>query len=596
MKRLAAIVTTSPQYVCSPYTVPGIFSARRYLTYQPGFLKVWQFIFCCPGTVIKKIILSFIICCCLQVYVTGQQLGNTPRLIKKNGHTQLLIDEKPFLILGGETGNSSASEMGYMQLHWQKLQSMNLNAVLTPVYWELLEPEEGKFDFTLVDSLLSNARQHHLKLVLLWFGTWKNSMSCYVPLWMKKDPVRFKRTQDKNGRSQEIISCFSKPALEADIKAFTALMKYLRDKDGKDHTVIMVQVENEIGMLPTAREISKTADKYFNEEVPATLISYLKKNKDSLEGPLYEKWKQTGFTTQGNWQKIFGEGLATDEIFQAWHYAKYANAVAAAGKAVYNLPMYVNAALNRPNVKPGDYPSAGPLPHVLDIWRAATTAIDFFSPDFYNPDTKYWCDLYSKKNNPLFIPEMRLEPSCAAKVFYIIGHYSGIGFSPFSIEDATGTLASSLQKSYDVLQQLSPLINGSEWLRMDGALLDKTNPAQQIQMGDYQLKISHDNALGWTPASKDSIWSMAGALIMQTGKDDFIIGGTGVVITFTCTDTTRVANIATADEIRYQNLKEIKGRRMNGDQDHQGRHIRIPEGQWGIQKVTMYTSPAKIND
>ncbi|MEO5685454.1 MAG: DUF5597 domain-containing protein [Chitinophagaceae bacterium] len=534
----------------------------------------------------------------LLVFFAGnsQLPGKQPQLVKKQGATQLYVEGKPFLILGGETGNSSASDTAYMQPYWSKLQGMHLNTVLAPVYWELMEPEEGKFDFALVDSLLVNARLHNLKLVLLWFGTWKNSMSCYVPTWMKKDPVRFARTLDKNGRSQEIISCFSKPALDSDKKAFTALMKYLRGKDATEHTVLMVQVENEIGMLPTAREISKTADRYFNDAVPAELINWLKKNKDSLEPRLYERWKQSSFATQGSWVKVFGDGLATDEIFQAWHYAKYTNAVTGAGKVAYNIPMYVNAALNRPHVKPGDYPSAGPLPQVLDVWKAAAPAIDIFAPDFYNPDTKYWCDLYATKGNPLFVPEMRLEPSCAQKVFYIIGHYNAIGFSPFSIEDAAGLSATGLQKSYAVLDQLSPLINGNAYLLMDGVLLDKANPVQQTQMGGYRLNVSHDNTLGWTPASKDSSWSMGAALIMQTGKDDFMVAGTGVVITFSCTDSTQVPNILTADELQYENGKQIKGRRMNGDQDHQGRHIRIPDGQWGIQKVSMYQSPARIND
>jgi beta-galactosidase GanA len=533
---------------------------------------------------------------CTAMYANGQTLPGAPQLVKKNAAVQLVVDSKPFLILGGETGNSSASDMAYMRPYWSKLRAMHLNTLLVPVYWELFEPEEGKFDLSLVDSLLSNARAQQLKLVLLWFGTWKNSMSCYIPGWMKKDPARFQRTLDKNGKSQEIISCFSKPSLEADKKAFTVLMKYLRGKDDKHHTVLMVQVENEIGMLPTAREISTTADDYFKEDVPAALISWLKKNKDSLHPVLYERWKQNGFATQGSWTKIFGEGLATDEIFQAWYYAKYAGAVAAAGKTFYNIPIYVNAALNRPGVQPGDYPSAGPLPQVLDIWRAAAPAIDFFSPDFYNPDTKYWCDLYSKKDNPLFVPEMRLEPSCAAKVFYIIGHYKALGFSPFSIEDAAGASAVSLQKSYDVLAQLSHIITGNNYQLMDGALLDKANPVQQLQMGDYQLTVKHDNTLGWTPASRDSTWTMAGTLILQTGKDDFIIAGTGVVITFSSKDSSRVANILSADELQYENTKEIKGRRMNGDQDHQGRHIRIPDGQWGIQKLTMYRSPAQINN
>ena len=220
-------------------------------------------------------LLLFIIHC---GFCVSAQQKTLPHISKQGAVAQLIVNDKPFLILGGETGNSSASDMHYMQTNWAKLQSMHLNTVITPVYWELLEPAEGKFDFSLVDSLLTNARAHQLKLVLLWFGTWKNSMSCYVPAWVKKDPVRFARTAGKNGRSQEIISAFSKPMLEADKKAFAALMKYLREKD-EMQTVIMVQVENEIGMLPTAREISATANRYFNEEVPDELMNWLKKKQ-----------------------------------------------------------------------------------------------------------------------------------------------------------------------------------------------------------------------------------------------------------------------------------------------------------------------------
>jgi len=537
--------------------------------------------------------LPAVLLCCSVYHLNGQAVTSLPRLVKKNTTTQLYVDEKPFLILGGETGNSSASSMDYMRPYWSKFQSMHLNTVLAPVYWELMEPEEGRFDFSLTDSLLSNASAHRLKLVLLWFGTWKNSMSCYTPLWIKKNTAKFTRTQDKNNRSMEIISAFSTTALEADKKAFAALMRHLKETD-LQHTVIMVQVENEIGMLSTAREISATANTYFNAQVPAELIAWLLKNKNNLSPELYEKWKQQQFVTKGNWAQLFGEGLATEEIFQAWYYAKFANSVAAAGKTVYPVPMYVNAALNRPGVKPGDYPSAGPLPQVMDMWRAAAPAIDIFSPDFYNPDTKYWCDLYTRNGNPLFIPEMRLEPSCAAKVFYVIGHYGAIGFSPFSIEDAAGLSETSLSKSYAVLQQLSPFILNQRFSAMEGILSDKVNRTDTIQMNDYVLTVSHDYTLGWSPLAKDSIWPVSGCTIIQTGKDDFMVAGTGIVITFASAAKQMVANIASADEVRYENGVEIKGRRMNGDQDHQGRHIRIPVGEWGIQKVSVYQSPAAI--
>ena len=532
---------------------------------------------------------------CIAIGVMGQN-SNMPMLVRKNGITRLFTDGSPFLILGGETGNATASSMDYMRPAWQKMQHMHLNTVLAPVYWELVEPEEGRFDFSLVDSLISNARSHQLHLVLLWFGTWKNSMSCYIPLWMKKDNARFARTQDNNNRSQEILSAFCQPALEADKKAFSALMRFIKQKDALQHTVLMVQVENEIGMLPTAREHSAAANQYFNAPVPAALVNWLQKNKQQLAPDLYERWKQQQFIAKGSWPQLFGEGLATDEIFQAWYYAQYANEVAKAGKAVYNIPMYVNAALNRPGVKPGDYPSAGPLPQVMDIWQAGAPSIDFLSPDFYNPNTSYWCDRYTVKNNPLFIPEIRLEPSCAAKVFYFTGHYKALGFSPFSIEDANAETATALAKSYDVLQQISPLILNNNWLAMDGVLFDKDNKTQTIQLNHYRVTLSHDYTLGWSPGVKDSTWPATGAMIIQTGKDDFIVAGTGVVANFSSVDSAKVTNIALAEELRYEQGQEIRGRRMNGDQDHQGRHIRIPVNEWGIQKLTLYQSPAAINN
>ncbi|MBK6938513.1 MAG: DUF5597 domain-containing protein [Chitinophagaceae bacterium] len=371
-------------------------------------------------------------------------------------------------------------------------------------------------------------------------------------------------------------------------------MRHIKETDVAK-TVIMVQVENEIGMLPTSREFSKTADSYFNAKIPAELSGYLQKNKNGLVPELKAKWEQQGFKTNDTWKNIFGEGLATDEIFQAWYYAKYANEVAAAGKKEYDLPMFVNAALPRPGKLPGQYPSAGPLPHLMDIWQAAAPSIDMLSPDFYNPDTKYWCDLYYRNNNRLFVPEMRFDETCAAKVFFIIGHYNAIGFSPFAIEEEHKA-SILLKKSYEVLQQLSATIAEKKWNSMDGYLLDKVNKYSQSLMGKYKVSVSHYNTMSWASEAKDSVWTTTGGIVMQMAPDEFIIAGTGLVVTFEDTDTNFVTNIAAADEVSYNEGKEIKGRRMNGDEDHQGRHIRFPVGEWGIQKVKLYRSPAVIKN
>lgn len=518
-----------------------------------------------------------------------QTNGDTPHLRRRGKTAQMMVHNRPFLMLGGELGNSSASSLAYMQPIWPRLQQMHVNTLLTPVYWELMEPEEGRFDFTLTDSLIRSARQHDIKLVLLWFGSWKNSMSCYAPAWVKANTQRFSRAKNAQGKSEEILSAFDKHNLEADQRAFTALMQHIRETDSREQTVIMIQVENEIGMLPDAREHTPEADALFKQEVPAALLRYLQQHKQELVPEFKACWEAQGYPVKGNWETVFGKGLSTEEIFQAWHYARYTNAVAEAGKKAYPLPMYVNAALPRPGKLPGEYPSAGPLPHLMDIWQAAAPAIDMLSPDFYNPDFKYWNDLYVRRNNPLFIPEIRFEPSDEAKVFYAIGHYAAMGFSPFSIESTDHPEKEPLGKSYALLQQLSPLIlehQGKE--NMEGVLLDKRTGSQQWKGGQYVLSIAHDYSLGWSPAAKDTAWPQSGGIIIQTGEDEFIIAGTGMVVTFTALDKSYIAGILQSDEGVYIEGKWQPGRRMNGDQDHQGRHIRIAAGEWGIQRVKLY--------
>ncbi len=512
-----------------------------------------------------------------------------PHLQQKGRTQQLIVDGKPFLILGGELGNSTASSLDYMWPFWQKFRAMNLNTILVPAYWDLIEPKEGKFDFTLVDSILILSRKNNLKVILLWFGSWKNSMSCYAPAWIKTNEQRYPRAQNREGKGLEILSAFSKNNLEADKKAFAGLMKHLKETD-RNQTVIMVQVENEIGMLTEAREYTPGANKAFDSEVPQELINYLSKNKDSLVPELRAHWAKRNFATKGNWENVFGKSLATDELFQVWYYAKYTDQVAEAGKKEYSLPMYVNAALNYRNVQPGQYPSAGPLPHLIDIWQAGAPAIDFLSPDFYNPYFKHYCDLYSRRNNPLFIPEIRFEPSDAPKVFYAIGHYQALGFSPFSIESTENPEEEPITKSYSILSQLSPQILTYKGTgKMEGVLLDTATKTEEIILGNYKLKVSHDYTLGWSPEAKKPDWPMSGAIIIQENDNDFIIAGTGIVVTFTVSNRTdKSVGILQAEEGKFDNGKWIPGRRMNGDQDHQGRHIRIPVGEWNIQKVKLY--------
>ena len=536
-------------------------------------------------------LLLVLFCACIlqaQNNLSGIQLRKT------DDYTQLLVNGKPFVVLGGELGNSTASSIDYLRNYWQHLEQMNLNTVLVPVYWELMEPEEGRFDFSLLDSILSDARKHNLKLALLWFGTWKNSMSCYTPAWMKTNTRRFPRTVDSAGRSQEIFSVFGKETLEADKRAFAALMRHIRETDVRQKTVLMVQVENEIAMLSTAREHSNVSDAVFNAKLPAELSAYLQKNKNKLVPEFKQKWERQGYKQNDTWVNTFGADIYTDEIFQAWQYAKYTNEVAKAGKKEYDVPMFVNAALPRPGKLPGQYPSAGPLPHLMDVWQAGAPALDMLSPDFYNPNTKYWCDLYVRNDNRLFVPEMRFDKTCAAKAFYILGHYKAIGFSPFSIEEENDA-SIPLSKSYKLLQQLVPVIAEKKWQNMDGYLLDKQEKQSSSLMGKYQVDVSHYNTMSWASEAKDSIWTNTGGIVLQIAADEFLVAGTGMVVVFNNIDKSLVTNIISADEVSYKNGVAVKGRRMNGDEDHQGRHVRFPVGEWGIQKVKLYNSSVMVD-
>lgn len=530
------------------------------------------------------------------------QSTSLPVLRQHGTAKQLIVDGQPFLILGGELGNSTSSSLEYMRPVWPKLAALNLNTVLVPVYWELIEPAEGKFDFTLVDGLIQEARRHQLRLVPLWFGSWKNSMSCYVPAWVKLDQKRFPRSQDASGRGIEIISAFSNENVDADARAFAAFMRHLRDVDAREHTVIMVQVENEIGMIPDSRDRSPVAEKLFKQTVPGELMRYLSEHKETLIPEFRAQWAAAGFKPRGSWEEVFGEGPKTDEIFMAWYFARYTNQVAQRGGAEYKLPMYVNAALIRPGHQPGQYPSAGPLPHLMDVWRAGAPLIDFLSPDIYFQNFAEWARRYRQSGNPLFVPEAAPGPASAVNAFYAFGELDAIGFCPFAIESAEESNAKLIASSFDVLKQLTPLILEHQGkTEMAGVLPEgpEQRAPQRVRLGGYALNVSYERDRpaaypGQNPGSNigqnsQPSEAIAGGLIIATGPDEFVIAGTGLVVTFeTGPPSDVIVGILSAQEGKFEKGQWVGGRWLNGDQTHQGRHIRLPAGRFDIQRVKLY--------
>ena len=547
-----------------------------------------------------------------------------PRLERRDNSTaRIVINGKPMLMIGGELGNSSASTPEDVERTFAHLHRMGLNTVLAPVSWELIEPEEGKFDMSSLDVILKEARRNELKVVLLWFGAWKNSMSCYAPEWFKRDVKRFPRAHTHEGKPVEEASSLSRNVLEADTRAFCRIMEHLRDHDATEQTVIMVQVENEIGMIDVPRDYSADATRLYRSAVPRQLADYLKKNQKSLHPYMKEKIRPQA-KADATWTQLFGDDIYTEEIFQSWTYATYVEQIASAGRAIYDLPMYVNVALDSRDRKPGGYPSGGPLAQLIDIWHCGAPSIDVLGVDIYDSGIRSWLNKYHLPGNPLFVPEIRLEDRDAMYALYAFGHHGAMGFCPFSIEDypiqadRTGndmrgmdlsqddqlnafsggrSSLSPLVASYQILRQAEPLILERQGTGdMDAVLLDNgQRESQIITPDDIRLTIRHSYSLGWEPGAKDDEWPEAACIILRLGKEDYLVIGSGVVITYTDAESGETwksgdarIGLAKCESVSISDGSMHVVRHLNGDQTHQGRHVRIPVGDFDIQHFRLY--------
>lgn len=335
-----------------------------------------------------RILISICICCAL-----AASAAEPPRIAKSANGAQLIIGGRPYLILGGELGNSSAGTAAQAESILPRLAQMHLNTVLMPVAWEHIEPIEGTFDFSILDHWIAIARDQHPHLVLLWFGSWKNSVSSYAPQWVKRELKRFPRAVSADGEELEILSTLESATRDADGTAFARMMRHLRQADGDQQTVLMVQLENEVGYLGIGRDRSVEANRLFAGAVPADLLQKLERERDDLSPELKAHFKAAG----RSWRQVFGE--SANEAFMAWNYARYIEAVAAAGKREYPLPMYANCQLPAPGERAGEYPIGGPHPDNLAIYRAMAPSIDFYSPDIYWPNFEYWIDRYRFAGN-----------------------------------------------------------------------------------------------------------------------------------------------------------------------------------------------------
>lgn len=364
-----------------------------------------------------------------------------PYLKKQGNKTILMVGDQPFIMLAGELHNSNSSTPEAMEASCKKAAELGMNSVIAPISWELVEQEEGKFDFSTVDMVIAIARKYGLKLELIWFGSWKNAQCFYAPEWVKRDMARFPRAQIVKGRnnicqnetfnvSYTTLSYLSEETCQADARAFQAVMSHIREMDSEKNTVLMVQVENETGVLGAAREHSDLADELFKGPAPEELVRYLKAHTENMAAPVKAAIEQGA--ASGTWEECFGS--VAEEVFSAYYISNYVNKVAKAGKEAYNIPMSVNAWLEQ-GADPGEYPSGGPVAKMMEVWQCCAPNIDIFAPDIYVPAFCNVCDEYTKNGNPLFIPETATHGYAGVRNVYAIGHHHAICYAPFGYED-----------------------------------------------------------------------------------------------------------------------------------------------------------------
>jgi len=530
-----------------------------------------------------KKLLSFLLTTTLIVGSCTQKVENNietepPHLEKRGNVTQLIVNGQPWLALACELGNSTSSSREYLAPYWEQLKKSGVNTVLAVVSWEQTEPVEGTFDFTVVDNLIADARANDMKLALLWFGSWKNGITSYTPTWVKKDTKRFPLAQTPEGKPLPILSTLGDETCTADGKAFAALMRHVKETDAQQQTVIMIQMENEVGLHGHPRDFCPLAEKAYKELVPKALTEWLTAHRDSLLPETLDAWQTNGCKTEGTWEEVFSPSDRAAEIFMAWHYASYMDRITAAGKAEYNLPTFVNAWIVQPeDTRPGNYPSGGPQAQNHDIYRAAAPHIDILSPDIYLNDFPQQLSLYARSGNPVFIPESRSGQGGAANAAYAIGAKGAIGYSPFGYErnctdEVNSTFHSFYHKAGCIAQQiLAAQAEGrisAVWLKGDNPMKVK----DEMLLGDVRIQcelISSGMRNGGAPQLTGGTYDpdAIGYAIAIRNEKDYLFLGSNVRITFLPADGKGYVGLAKVTEGDFNEQGEwIEGRWLNGDE------------------------------
>jgi beta-galactosidase GanA len=539
---------------------------------------------------------ALILVACLSNAVAGAEL---PRMVEQDGRHALFVDGKPYLLLCAQVNNSS-NYPAVLDEVWPAIEEIGANTVQVPIAWEQVEPQEGTFDFSFVDTLLDEARANDVRLVLLWFGAFKNTSATYAPAWVKLDADRFPRLVKQDGELSYALTPLARTTLEADKRAFTALLRHLARAD-REHTVIMVQVENETGTYGSVRDYSPAAEALFAAAPPAVLLDRLE-----AEG--------------ASWRAAFADDA--DEYFHAWSIASYVGELAAAGKKILDLPMYTNAAQRDPinDQDPLTYASGGPTWNVLDIWKAAAPALDFLSPDIYDRESARYraiLDHYARPDNALFVSEIGNGVEYARFFFETLGK-GAIGFSPFGI-DYTGYANYPLGARALTPETLAPFASNyrllapfaGEWARLAleqpvwGAARPDDSQPVVLDLGDWTATLAFHE---WQFGHIDAEWlkqypkrepaTNAGALIAQLDEDTYLVTGRNVRVSFALPESRAAEHMefVAVEEVAFRDGRWETLRRWNGDQIDWGLNFRERDEVLRVTLATYQAIPGKNTD